>query len=98
MGLLRLIKSFFRIIVGIVNFLLGYIVRFLAVLSVNLVFRPKVLYRDKKNQRRKLKRGTVVIANHTFFIDGAILGTVFNRDRIYTLAAKDLYRKNSYDT
>ena len=93
MGIIRLLKSFFRIIVGIVNFFLGYIVRFLAVLAVNLVFRPKVLYRNKATQKRKLKRGTVVIANHTFFIDGAILGTVFNRDRIYTLAARDLYRK-----
>ena len=56
MGIIRLLKSFFRIIVGIVNFFLGYIVRFLAVLAVNLVFRPKVLYRNKATQKRKLKR------------------------------------------
>ena len=78
---------------GLLNFILGYVVRFLAVLAVHLLYRPKVLYRNKTNQKNKLRRGTVVIANHIYFIDGAILGTVFNRDRIFTLAAKDLYRK-----
>ena len=92
-GLARLLKSFFRVIVGIFNFILGYAVRFLAVIAVHLLYRPKVLYRNKKNQKNKLKRGTVVIANHIYFIDGAIIGTVFKHDRIYTLAAKDLYRK-----
>ena len=92
-GLFRLLKSFYRVIAGLLNFVLGYIVRFLAVLAVKLLYRPKILYRNKQNQKNKLKRGTVVIANHIFFIDGAILGTVFGRDRIFTLAAKDLYRK-----
>lgn len=92
-ALTRLLKSFFRVIVGIFNFILGYIVRFLAVIAVHLLFRPKVLYRNKKNQKNKLKKGTIVIANHIYFIDGAIIGTVFKHDRIYTLAAKSLYRK-----
>ena len=92
-SLFRLLKSFYRVIAGLLNFVLGYIVRFLAVIAVHLLFRPKVLYRNKKTQKNKLKRATVVIANHIYFIDGAILGTVFRRDRIFTLAAKDLYRK-----
>ena len=92
-GLFRLLKSFYRVIAGLLNFILGYIVRFLAVLAVHLLYRPKVLYRNKKSQKNKLKRGTVVIANHIYFIDGAILGTVFKHNRIFTLAAKGSLQK-----
>ena len=55
-ALTRLLKSFFRVIVGIFNFILGYIVRFLAVIAVHLLFRPKVLYRNKKNQKVTKRR------------------------------------------
>ena len=93
-ALIRIIKSIFRVLVGIFNFILGYIVRFLAVIAVRLLYRPKVLYRNKKTQNNRLKKhGTIIISNHIYFIDGAIIGTVFNHNRIYTLAAKSLYRK-----
>lgn len=88
-----MIKSIFRVIVGIFNFILGYPVRFLALIATKLLYRPKVLYRNKKTQGKRLKRPTIVISNHIYFIDGAIIGTVFSHNRIFTLAAKDLYRK-----
>lgn len=82
-----------KAIVRFFNFLLGYVVRFLAVIATRLLYRPKVLYVNKKKQGKYLRQPTIVISNHIYFIDGAIIGTVFGRNRIYTLAAKDLYRK-----
>ena len=86
MAVLKQIVRFF-------NYLLGYAVRFLAIIAVLLIFRPKAVYVNKKVQGKKIKRPTVIVSNHIYFIDGAVIGTVFRRNRIYTIAAKELYRK-----
>ena len=86
MAVLKKIADFF-------NYLLGYAVRFLAVIAVLLIYRPKTVYVNKKVQGKKIKRPTVIVSNHIYFIDGAVIGTVFRHNRIYTIAAKELYRK-----
>lgn len=56
-----------------------------------LFFRPKVYYKDKSIQKNKITQPTLVVSNHTCHMDGPVVGSIFWRDKIHYLAAKDRF-------
>lgn len=67
------------------------ILRLIILLLTLLVFRPKVYYSDKKKQRNRLKSPCIIVSNHIHHLDGPVIGSVFRKDKIHYLAAKDRF-------
>lgn len=61
---------------------------------VHLVFHPKAYYMDKQKQKNRITEPTILVSNHINHLDGTIIGTIFRRDPIHHLAAKDRFENN----
>lgn len=57
---------------------------------------PKAQYLDPAVQKNRLKEPSILVSNHTGHLDGAVLNTVFGKDRIYSLAAKDRFNQKGF--
>ncbi len=77
--------------VKLVNVILVLLVRIIIRICATIFFRPKVYYVNKKVQKKRIRKNAVIVSNHTYFIDGVLIGTLFYRDRIYSFIAEDLY-------
>lgn len=75
----------------LVNGIFVIIVRFIIRMCTFVFFRPKTYYVNKKVQKKRIRKPAIIISNHTYYIDGVLIGTLFFMDRIYSFAAKDLY-------
>ena len=60
---------------------------------VRLLLRPKVYYLDKERQALKLNEPSILVINHTSHLDGPVVTTMFNKDVIHNLAAKDRFEQ-----
>ena len=60
---------------------------------VRLLLRPKVYFVDKQRQALKLNEPSILVINHTSHLDGPIVTTMFSKDIIHNLAAKDRFEQ-----
>lgn len=63
---------------------------------VRLLLRPKVYFLDPELQADKLKEPSILVINHTSHLDGPVVNTVFSKDRIHNLAAKDRFEQKGF--
>lgn len=72
------------------------IVEGLTAFLVKVLLRPKVYYVEPPKHRRKLEEPSLLIINHTCHLDGPVVTTVFRKDRIHNLAAKDRFEQRGF--
>lgn len=68
--------------------------RFLRNLSRKLTyfaFRPKLFYENEALKETAFETPSILIANHTFAFNGAVIGTLLKNEEICFLMAKDLF-------
>ena len=58
---------------------------------VRLLLRPKPYFLEEEKQADKLHEPSILVVNHTSHLDGPVVNTVFRKDRIHNLAAKDRF-------
>ncbi len=63
---------------------------------VRLLLRPKPYFLDQEKQADKLHEPSILVINHTSHLDGPIVNTVFRKDRIHNLAAKDRFEQRGF--
>lgn len=67
------------------------ILRVIIIFLEHFSFRPKVYYVDKSLQAAYLKQPSILVCNHIHHLDGVTLCTVFRKNTIHCLAAKDRF-------
>ena len=60
---------------------------------VRLLLRPKPYFLEEEKQADKLHEPSILVINHTSHLDGPVVNTVFRKDRIHNLAAKDRFEQ-----
>lgn len=70
-----------------------HIVEGLTAFLVKVLLRPKVYYVEPPKHLHKLDDPSLLIINHTCHLDGPVVTTVFRKDRIHNLAAKDRFEQ-----
>ena len=63
---------------------------------VRLLLRPKPYFLEEEKQADKLHEPSILVINHTSHLDGPIVNTVFRKDRIHNLAAKDRFEQRGF--
>lgn len=63
---------------------------------VRLLLRPKPYFLEVEKQADKLREPSILVINHTSHLDGPIVNTVFRKDRIHNLAAKDRFEQKGF--
>lgn len=63
---------------------------------VRLLLRPKAYFLEEEKQRDKLHEPSILVINHTSHLDGPIVNTVFRKDHIHNLAAKDRFEQKGF--
>lgn len=58
-----------------------------------ILYRPRVIYKDKALKKLLKNKPCIFTANHTSHTDGLFAGAVLNRYKPYSLVAKDWYDK-----
>ena len=73
-----------------------HIVEGLTALLVKVLLRPKVYYVEPPKHPGRLDAPSLLIINHTCHLDGPVVTTVFRKDRIHNLAAKDRFEQRGF--
>ena len=73
-----------------------YIVEGLTAFLVKVLLRPKVYYVKPPKHPHKLDEPSLLIINHTCHLDGPVVTTVFLKDKIHNLAAKDRFEQRGF--
>lgn len=73
-----------------------YLVEGVTAFLVKVLLRPKVYYLVPPKRRRRLDSPSVLIINHTGHLDGPVVSTVFRKDHIHNLAAKDRFEQRGF--
>ena len=73
-----------------------FIVEGLTAFLVKTLLRPKVYYVEKPKRRRRLDAPSLLIINHTGHLDGPVVTTMFRKDKIHNLAAKDRFEQKGF--
>ena len=63
---------------------------------VRLLLRPKPYFLEEEKQADKLYEPSILVVNHTSHLDGPVVNTVFRKDRIHNLAAKDRFEQPGF--
>ena len=63
---------------------------------VRLLLRQKPYFLEEEKQADKLHEPSILVINHTSHLDGPIVNTVFRKDRIHNLAAKDRFEQKGF--
>ena len=63
---------------------------------VRLLLRPKLYFLEEEKQADKLHEPSILVVNHTSHLDGPVVNTVFRKDRIHNLAAKDRFEQPGF--
>lgn len=66
--------------------------------TVYFLFRPKIIWEDKRLKKELKGRPVVFVANHTHHFDGAYTGAVLGRFRPYVLVVKRWFEKKTVGT
>lgn len=67
--------------------------RFIIVVGMRIVFRPKVRYIDKAIDKDIRKKPSIIICNHTSLYDALVIYSALNNHNGYILTAKDWAEK-----
>jgi 1-acyl-sn-glycerol-3-phosphate acyltransferase len=73
-----------------------HIVEGLTAFLVKVLLRPKVYYVEPPKHFHKLDDPSLLIINHTCHLDGPVVTTVFLKDKIHNLAAKDRFEQRGF--
>ena len=73
-----------------------YLVEGVTAFLVKVLLRPKVYYVEPPKRRGRLDSPSVLIINHTGHLDGPVVSTVFRKDHIHNLAAKDRFEQRGF--
>ena len=73
-----------------------HIVEGLTAFLVKVLLRPKVYYVEPPKHLHKLDDPSLLIINHTCHLDGPVVTTVFLKDKIHNLAAKDRFEQRGF--
>lgn len=76
----------------------GKIFQKLLTATVYFLFRPKIVWEDKKYKKLLKNQPAVFVANHTHHFDGAFSGAVLGRFKPYVLVQKSWYDKKGVGT
>lgn len=79
-------------------FIFQWFVKITGVIPQLLVFRLKVHYEDKKVQGRYIKGKAVVVSNHNYLLDFAVLMFLFPFNTLRCAVAEVMYQKNFFMT
>lgn len=60
--------------------------------AIRLIFRPKIYYEDGVNEETAFVMPSILVANHTFALNGAVIGTLLDKEEICFLLAKDMFK------
>ena len=63
---------------------------------VRLLLRPTPYFLEEEKQADKLHEPSILVVNHTSHLDGPVVNTVFRKDRIHNLAAKDRFEQPGF--
>lgn len=63
---------------------------------VRLFLRPKPYFLEEEKQADRLREPSILVINHTSHLDGPIINTVFRKDHIHNLAAKDRFEQKGF--
>lgn len=75
-------------------FLFQWFVRITGFIPQLLIFRTKIHYEDKKVQDRRIHSKAIVICNHNYLLDFAVLLFVFPTRTLRCAVAEIMYNKN----
>ena len=73
-----------------------HIVEGLTAFLVKVLLRPKVSYVEPPKRPHRLDAPSLLIINHTCHLDGPVVNTVFRKDWIHNLAAKDRFEQRGF--
>lgn len=73
-----------------------HVVEGLTAFLVKVLLRPKVYYVEPPKHPHKLDAPSLLIINHTCHLDGPVVTTVFLKDKIHNLAAKDRFEQRGF--
>ena len=64
---------------------------------INIVYGPKVIYKDASMKgKHRCAEPSIIVSNHTCHLDGPLINTVFRKQKIRTLAAKDRFDQKGF--
>lgn len=63
---------------------------------VKAVYHPKVYFETPEAECKKLPEPCIIVVNHTSHLDGPILNTMFHKNHLHTLAAKDRFEQKGF--
>ena len=72
------------------------IVEGLTAFLVKVLVRPKVYFVEPPRRPGRLDNPSLLIINHTCHLDGPVVTTVFRKDKIHNLAAKDRFEQRCF--
>ena len=72
------------------------IVTSLTAFLVRTLLRPKVYFETPQAQCGKLPEPCIVVVNHTGHLDGPVVNTVFRKNKMHCLAAKDRFEQKGF--
>lgn len=67
-------------------------IRRVSLFLIKIAFRPKIYFLNEKAEKEAFKEPCVIICNHTFAFNGAVIGSLFKKENIKYLLAKDLIK------
>ena len=73
-----------------------HVVEGLTAFLVKVLLRPKVYYVKPPKHPHRLDAPSLLIINHTCHLDGPVVTTVFLKDKIHNLAAKDRFEQRGF--
>lgn len=63
---------------------------------VRTLLRPKVYFTTPEARCEKLPEPSILVVNHTSHLDGPVLVTMFRKNRMHPLAAKDRFEQKGF--
>lgn len=79
-------------------FIFNWFVKITGWIPQLLIFKTKVHYEDKTVQNKRIKGKAIVVSNHNYLMDFAVLMFVFWRRTLRCAVAEIMYRKNAVMT
>jgi 1-acyl-sn-glycerol-3-phosphate acyltransferase len=80
------------------HFLFNWFVKLTGWIPQLVIFRTKVHYEDKSVQNRRIKGKAIIVSNHNYLMDFAVLMFVFWRRTLRCAVAELMYHKNVFMT
>lgn len=63
---------------------------------VHILLRPKVYFSNPERRKAFIEQPSIIVCNHTSHFDGPVINTVFRKNVIHNLAAKDRFEQKNF--